>query len=501
MMDKFYEWAIKFKALKLWNKLDGSYLYAFDDAKGKRWFAAIGAIGMYNEKSWLHIYNDTTGIYGCRMMWNLVNNKEYANFLNSIDSQASQKYVAVHYVNKKEMPEDDLANAEAYIKAHGIKAGGQKFYPRLMKAKYRHIAWPEKSKESYALAAQALQAGVELAKLLENGTIVCGRDMIRVESLDNKAVAPLFICNAAGKMELQKTVQVPCYKEPVTASPRFNDIQLARLKRKKNSGDTWLASIFTIPHPVVNEENFQAFDYDDGKIPYFPLALAFIHGADGHASMAVCREADVKLEDLLKLVEADINKAGRPRKILCYTERTMAFLKNIAKGLDIELQLEKDMPEMDRFIHGLHLRWMQANGVSRDDIEEMLGEGALELLDDMEDVDGLDPVDEPEDRGMPDEVKKQCRELLESMIITADFLRDELGECDAGAWDRNFKQGKKFTTEFMAGFVEDGVLQWLDDHCLGLAIKLCVLYNLPRDIVNAVRDEWIFRLKGGKYSQ
>lgn len=289
---------------------------------------------------------------------------------------------------------------QEYLDMKGIRACGASFYPSFKVQYPRCVPWGIEKPEEAKILSALLDAMCAYSDYLAAGKLQLGC----VEWSDKNARLDLIKEVAPGKFEPR------IYKGSLTdreyASPCFNDLEAAKMRRLKCNGSRWGVDYFMLLDPFVDEE------VEPGMMPneppHFPDVLAVVDETRG-GTLALLL-ADTRKGDFsgpLNGFAGAIKELGRPREIDVCSERSYALLKKVCKQLSIKLVLKDDMERLLEFRENVLHNWQEV-------FDELLEEsGELEPVD----FDALEDFDEEaEDDGAEhltqDKMVSMCVDLI-----------------------------------------------------------------------------------------
>lgn len=391
--DRLYELAFAYKKTKLWERMTDSQVFAVELSGGEIGYICI--MGFAGEYRAVGIYVGDKGLKSLRTISRA--NEFLISELSFEEYLMCQKCLQCVFEAKDELTEEERKEALYYARAHGVRLAGKLAYPRFMKYEPYCLPWPLQTKEEDEVLCQALEAAIEMARLLGDKNWA---ELGLVSISGNTRQIPMLKKQGQGYV-LEKAM-LPEDKPEKWPEPRYcNDISVTSLKKMKKQG-IWECEIIRIPEPVQDEPE---------EIPVFPAAFLAVKAGEGLVlPVKVVKHYEEEPEELLNMVlEAFLKEGACPEKLKVRDERTFAFAKVLCKKLGILLSREDELPDLDD---------------GKQDFLEHFHRGEQGLIEDLFEM--IDAI--PEDE-LPEEIYNQMkflRDLRDSPELLDElFMSDE----------------------------------------------------------------------------
>lgn len=343
LMEELYTQAFAYKKTKLWNKLWDGQLFAV-----KHWDGVISycsVMGRGGEYTALGVY---TGQEGMDSYFRALNAEPMEPGIHSMEQLCTQDCVMCSYENKDGLNDAEVAEVRAFCEAHRITLRGRKAWPKLERVRPRHIPWAIQDEEDKRRLAEALEAGVEVARGLESST---PEELGFMESFHPGRV-PMLVKDGNG-FQWGDTLLPECREEEYGEAGPLYDLVLERALRAKKGPATWACDIFLSPQPLSNETLEDESDLPVNA-PFFPW-MQMVYDVD-HDLVLDCSpcENDMDYKEAFpnKLLELFAEK-GKPRRMLARTDRVAALYGNLAGRLGIKLEQVDECDGLDDAIYSL----------------------------------------------------------------------------------------------------------------------------------------------------
>jgi hypothetical protein len=391
--DRLYELAFAYKKTKLWERISDSQLFAVELLNGEIGYICI--MGMGGEYRAVGIYLGDEGLQSYRAISKadrfLMSEMSFEEYL------MCQKCLQCVFEAKDELSEQERQETLHYARRHGVRLAGKMAYPRFVKYQPYCLPWSLQTKEEEDVLCQALEAAIEMARLLKDKNWKeIGLNMVHEASVR----IPMLKKQEQGYV-LGKTVLLEDKPEK-WPEPRYcNDISAASLKKMKKQG-TWECEIIRIPEPVQDNPE---------EIPAFPVVFLAVKSGEGMVlPIKLVKHYEKEPEILLNLVmEAFLDLGICPKELKVQDNRTFAFAKVFCKKLGVLLSREEQLPDLE-------------DG-KQDFLEHFYGENDRLIEDVFEMIDAI-----PEEE-LPDEIYNQMKFLRDLRdfpeLLDKTFMTDE----------------------------------------------------------------------------
>lgn len=383
---QLYEYAFAYKKTKLWKTLFDMDLFAVGLSDGNIGYISImGAMGEYCA---LGLYVGEKGISSFFTATEAdtyqMQPQEYQEHL------MCQNCLQCSFDKKDELTLEEQEEVRQYAKAHGIRLSGRNAYPMFSKYLPNHVPWKLQTKKEQALLGEALEAAVEMARLLEEKT---PKELGFGEG-DFPREIPLLE-KKGDVYELRKTV-LPEKKPTQWPKPEAaNDIVIANLKKAERKG-VWECKIVRFPEAVRDPED---------TIPVFPVILLAIDTETGVLLPVspVCNYEDQPERLVEMFLDVLLEQKICPKELKVKEERTYAFAENLCDKLGISITMEKELPALEEAEYDFFRHFGRG---SEEEIETVMG-----FFHEME------QMSEDQIRQLPPEILSQIKGLVGQEVL------------------------------------------------------------------------------------
>lgn len=365
--DKLYGLAFEFKKTKLWKVLHSLEMFALTLADGRVGYVSI--VKDRESQCALGLYIGEIGLNSFRSMMKA--DELHMGLFEYQETILKQDCLQCAFEGKDSLTEEEREEAKEYARSHGIKISGKNAYPRFLNYHPGCCPWPLQAGQGQEDLCEALEAGVEMARLLEGKA---PKELGFIEVWDGESEIPLLGKKdggyVLGRIKLPQWVPEPW---PVPAG--CNEIGLANLKKIGKSG-IWECGIVQYPEPVQ--------DSPEG-IPFFPYVfLAVEVDRDYILPVDPVPSYQDAPQNLLNLfIEALLREGLCPRKVKARDERTYYFAKEFCEKLRIPISIERELPVLDQVEYDLlrHFSMSEEEEVGEmlDMITDIMEEGGMEM--------------------------------------------------------------------------------------------------------------------------
>lgn len=386
---RLLELAFEYKKQKLWKELLESEVLGISMDDGAAGYITI--LGQNGEHNALVLY---MGESGAACLYRLT----HANFMFLSEREfreiaMSNDCIQCALESKGMLFDDEREQVRAYAKAHGIRLAGKNAFPHFVRYRPDHIPWRLTDPAEQHYLEQALEAALYIADILKNPQSQAEREEAQrlLDFLESGDVPCFRKENDQWVMD-EERMESPVDYHPEYPVPSIaNELLLARLKRKKQSGRL-----------LIDVVRFVEAVQEDSEAPYFPyFIMALDPGTDTLVETKQTRHlergAQILLEDF---TQALIDRGGYPKEILVMNDRSEAFLKEFCRSMKIRLTRKDSLPELEE---------------AEDGFLETFRNVGTEDMDFMADL--LDSFTDEEILGMPDEVRTQVVDLIDAGLL------------------------------------------------------------------------------------
>lgn len=401
-----YAAAFRYKKTKLWKKLSESEVFAIRLRNGETGYISI--MGEYGELCALGLYIGDEGFRSYRLV------AESGNYTDSevrfYNVMMQQNCLQMMLVGKDDLFPEEVEEARAYAKEHGIRFSGRNAYPQFVKCEPNRLPWKMKKQEDFDALYDALEAADLMAALLKT-TKPEGLDLFAVSKYSTQV--PLFEIRE-GKLEREGFAILPKEREAAyDPVPAVNEIAVASVKKLKKAG-VWESELIRVPIAAQG---------DPEEAPYYPSMLIVVESESAFMlPQPPVVGADYDPQEMLQeFANAMKTIECRPKEIRCRDERTFALIGDFCRKAGIKCSVyEGEMPALDECEDSMLDHFA---GFGGDEFEDEFG-------DELGDEFGGPFADEP--WGVPGEAFGDASggtgdpEIDEALMILLNMSREEL---------------------------------------------------------------------------
>lgn len=393
--DKLYELAFVYKKTKLWKKLWDNEMFAIKFSDGEIGYVSImGKGGTYTA---IAVYVGDDGFRSFRKIGE--DDAEFCSFFKGREHLIQQNCLQVAFESKDALRDEELAEARAYAKKHGIRFSGKNAYPQFLKYVPNKYPWNLLSEKEEVYIKEALEMIIEIGNQLNKRS---AHDF-GIKEIDGKSEEVILFKRNNDKIIAEMTTLPEEKEEEFPRSDDLDDFTISMLKRIKKK-EVFECELVRLPEPVQNEPEEQ---------PFFPMMLMMVSRKDGILlPIDIVMDYEEKPEEILRgMAEALKANKRRPGKLLVRDERTFALLENFGNQMGIEVRIEENLSYLDEaqdcMIEGL---W---NDESIDHNISQL----IRMIESMEEL--------PDDilASMPEELIEQLEIMVASGILPSELER------------------------------------------------------------------------------
>ena len=328
-----YAAAFRYKKTKIWKKLSESEIFAIRLRNGETGYISI--MGEYGELCAIGLYIGDEGFRSYRLV------AESGNYIDSEimfhNVMMQQNCLQMMLVGKDDLFPEEVEEARAYAKEHGIRLSGRNAYPQFVKCEPNRLPWKMKNEADYDALYDALEAAEPMAALLKTAK---PEELGIFDVSEYSTQVPLFEIRG-GKLEREGYAILPKEREPVyDPVPAVNEIAVASVKKLKKAG-VWESELIRVP--IAAQE-------DPEEAPYYPSMLIVVESESGFMLpqppvIGADYDPQVMLQEFanaLKTMEC------RPKEIRCRDERTFALIGDFCRKAGIKCSVyEGEMAALD----------------------------------------------------------------------------------------------------------------------------------------------------------
>ncbi|WP_027406476.1 hypothetical protein [Anaerovibrio sp. RM50] len=365
--DKLFDLAFKLKSAKPWKMLHPAQFFAIVLPDGKPRFCQVFGGASGKPSLWIHNSEQSVQAY-LRMV-----HAPQINFYNKVDYLVEQEAYILSFENKAAMAPSELEDMQSYLKRKELKPSGSGFYPVFRTTTSQYRTWMYRDKADVENTICCLQAVLKVLELIHSGEDMDSLILdVRLHTQDKRLSIPSICIN--GLKFTHDVVELAALNKRKHYQPKWNDLQIARMKKAKKTGAIWVADEGSLPEALINEDA-QMNEYGEAvKAPYFPEMLALFDEASGEMLLMETSTSDRDLYgNITQCLMNTIMEMGRPMSIRVRNDATEALLKGLCSKLGIKLDRREAIPELDDFRCDIHSQWMLAQGFSEDEVEHELG--------------------------------------------------------------------------------------------------------------------------------
>lgn len=394
--DTLFDIALRFKKVKLWNRLHDTQLFAVRHSDGTLGYCCV--MGMLGEHLALAVYCGETGLDSYRGIYL---HSENIDLFDRHELGVMQDCVMVSFQNKRDLPKRDVDDINAYLKKRGLKLGGAKAYPQFERLLPCHYPWRLDAETDQIRMREALEAALEVSAKLER---FMPESVGFADGADDGLVIPLIEKRDDGFVWRQTTL--PPVREVVYDSLEItDDISLAKLKKCVARGNDWACDIFMHVEPVSDEGTD-----DPISAPYFPFVFILMdYKTSMICDMQPMRSLDDTTRMLMRMIEV-ASEIGKPSKIYVLNDRARAFLAHIAALLGAKIVKRRRIPMLESAKMSLVKR--------HDDFDDYIAE----MFDALS-----DPASYPD---LPDDMLRKLKQLAANVELSQEAALLLARECE-----------------------------------------------------------------------
>ncbi|ORT99903.1 hypothetical protein D081_1484 [Anaerovibrio sp. JC8] len=365
--DELFDLAFEFKSLKPWKKMHPAQFFSVILPDGRPRFCQIFGGGTGKPALWIHNSEESVQAY-LRMV-----HAKKVNFYTKVAYLVEQEAYILTFENKAALAPSEIGEIQDYLTKKKLKPSGSGFYPVFRVTTAQHRAWMYRDKadvDDTLLCLQAVMKRInDILKASNTSKYILD---LRHHVQDRELAIPALVYD--GSTYATDVASVVTDSQPKHYQPKWNDLQVARMKKAKKTGAIWVADQGTLPEALINEDAKMNEFGEAIKAPYFPEMLAVFDEASGELLFMETSLSDKDLYgNITKSLMSVIMKQGRPMTIRVRNDATEALLSGLCSKLNITLDRRKSIPELDDFRCDVHAQWMESQGFSEEEIDHELG--------------------------------------------------------------------------------------------------------------------------------
>jgi hypothetical protein len=391
--EKLYDIALQYKSTKLWKQLYDTELFAVRLSCGEIGYCSV--MGELGEHIALALYIGQDGLDSYRRLFDATDSQ---SILAQRETMMAQSCLQCSFENKDELLPFEIEEAQSYFKARSITSRGQKAFPMFRKYMPARYPWLlEDAAEEQALC-EALSAAVEITERLKT-TDKESLGFVNDEPYEH--AVPLL--EKSGDGYRVSAARLPDKQKMSYPSPSVHDeLLLAKLKRKKRPGMTWVCEVTMLPEAVSDEgedEGADALVVLPRSAPYFPYILLIADQATGMIVPGdIVKDFYRNADQLVEYFAQCMLERGVPSELRVRDARTQTFLSAFAGQIGIKIVRCDQLPLLDEIEEDMAEHFLEESCQSEEEAQEAF----LEMLSEL---------DDETLRSMPRELRKQLLDL------------------------------------------------------------------------------------------
>lgn len=376
--DELYDAALRFKTVKLWNKLHDTDIFAVKLSNGETGYCSImGSLGEYHA---LSLY---VGEKGLLSYYRISSPQRDRNEDEHFERMMSQDCLQVCFDNKNGLRMADLNSIQNYAERKGVNFRGAHSYPVILRVKPFYVPWHVTDEAEYGLLREALEAAIFVSEKLK------GTSAEKLGFTESPEI-PYLVPN--GDRFDWQTMQLPSELTEDLPTPSLSAPKISKLKALKQL-NKWECKGVYIQKPVQD---------DVDEAPYFPALLIAVECRNDHVlPVEPVRDYAVNARIMLDSFADELLRYKRIPKTICVSDdRTYSLLLSFCNECGIELKTVASLSKADDIADKM-------NDISESDEIDSL----------MKIIDMLDSLSVEELKTMPSELKAMCKQMIEDGFI------------------------------------------------------------------------------------
>ena len=337
---RVYEAAFGFKKTQLWKKLYDSQLFALRFADGGIGYCCVmGKAGRFTA---LAVYPGSEGLESYRRMSAADLD---ADEFDKHEIMLSQNCLMCSFESKDDLHPEALKNVKAYCAKSNISPRGANAYPNLIIHKPEMYPWPIREEEDIARLSEALDAGVEVARRMQN---VSAERWGFTEGTPYDRDIPLLEKQGDAYGWSALPLPEPQAEEDYPAPRAIDELALGRVKRSKKKSGVWGCDVLLHTEPVSNDQEAVRLGKMPDQAPYFPRLMIIVDCDTGNViNMSLSKGTGDYADQFAPLVLDTAKKEGRPQTILVKRMRALSLFSPLAEAMGTDIVFVEDIPALD----------------------------------------------------------------------------------------------------------------------------------------------------------
>lgn len=380
--DELYDTALRFKKVKLWNKLYDTDFFAVKLSNGEIGYCNV--MGRNGEFYGMSLY---IGENGFSSFYNILGPQYSNNDEALFECMISQECLQICFNNKDGLRLADLNSVQEYTKRNGVNLRGANSYPAILRMKSYYMPWYVEDKKEYELLREALEAAIFVSEKLKGTS---AEKLGFIESFE----IPYLVPN--GDSFDWQTTQLPNKTAKDFPTPSLSKSKVSKLKALKQL-NKWECKVIHI-RKACQEESTDA--------PYFPALLIAIECRNDYILPveSIC-DYNINAQKILDSFADELLKYKRLPKTICVPDdRTYSLLQSFSKDCGVELKMVDTVAKADDIAYKMNYI------CESDELDGMLQ--IMEILDRLS-VDEL--------KTMPSELKTVCIQMMDDGLLEPDL--------------------------------------------------------------------------------
>lgn len=380
--DELYDTALRFKKVKLWNKLYDTDIFAVKLSNGEIGYCCV--MGNNGEYYALSLYIGEKGLFS---YYRASDSQFCKNEEELFEHMISQDCLQVSFENKGDLRPADLNSVQDYAKRKGVNFRGAHSYPVMLCAKPGYVPWYIVDASEYGLLKEALEAAIFVSEKLK------GTSPEKLGFTESSEI-PYLVPNGDG-FDWQ-TMQLSDELTEKLSTPSLSKSKISKLKALRQL-NKWECKVIRIKKPIQETP---------ADAPYFPAVMIAIECRNNHILPVepVC-DYEINAPKMLDSFADELLKYKRLPKTICVSDdRTYSLLQSFCKECGVELKKVDAVVKVDDIADKM-------NYISENEEYDGLLQ-TMELLDRLS-VDDL--------KTMPSELKSMCIKMMEEGLFEPDL--------------------------------------------------------------------------------
>lgn len=380
--DELYDTALRFKKVKLWNKLYDTDIFAVKLSNEEIGYCSI--MGKKGEFYGLSLY---IGEKGLSSYYRILDPQYTKDDEAIFECMISQECLQICFDNKDGLRLADLNSVQDYAKRNGVNFRGAHSYPAILCMKPYYMPWYVEDKNEYGLLKETLEAAIFVSEKLK------GTSAEKLGFTESSEI-PFLVPN--GDSFDWQTMQLPNDTAKDFPAPSLSKSKISKLKALKQL-NKWECKVIYIKKAGQDAP-------DDA--PYFPNLMIAIECRNNHIlPVEPVRDYDINAQVILDSFADELLKYKRLPKTICVSDdRTYSLLQSFCKDCGVELKMVDTVAKADDIANKM-------NYVNESDEFDSFMQ-IMEILDRLS-VDEL--------KTMPSELKTVCIQMIDNGLLEPDL--------------------------------------------------------------------------------